>query len=551
MSRKKEPVLDLNKVIESYANESGFNKDFVVECVKQSIIKAYVKIFFGIKDYTGAIFDVELSDKKGTTIKYGRVVTNPDDIEDDLLQIDSDDEDVLAAGLKEGDIFYSNESFEDLEKEDLGKYHAFNNAWVNILGQTLSSAQKQALLERYKDKIGDLVDARVEKYNAEKHSYQISIARTMSKLDKRDLIGNETFHEGDIIKVYLQSIDTGKGGSQGATLKVSRSCPEFLMRVFEQNVTEIYDGTVIIKKIVREAGLRSKIAVYSKDPNVDPKGACIGTNGVRVQQIAQTYLGNSPEKEKIDIINYSDNLYKFIVEATSSAYVTGVGIEQNGEQTIANVIVKNGEQQTCIGKKGVNARLTSKLTGVKIQIYQQDEAYLQHIDFKSVSEIYAMDDNPTTPVIAVEEKPVIDEEILPFAQAEAFDTEENNAQEQFVLNEQPVLEETAEEVEEVKPVVQEKPVEKVNVNVTTSIYDLERQIDEENEKQAKASAKKAYKKPKKEEKKNDEDKPNVQKGMDIYTDEELAAMENEEDLDYSYDDSEEYDDYDNDSFYED
>lgn len=562
--RKKDDPGSIKENIIAYANERGFTEEFVTESLKNAIIKSYAKQYLGINDIEGGNFDVELLDNNKSTIIYGRIVKDPDDITDDFLEIDSDDEDVVEQGLKVGDTFYLRESFDFLESLDPLKFAKFSRSWKTAFVNSITTAEKEALFEKYKSKINDLVDAKVEKYNEERQSYTVSIGKTMAKLEKNDLIGKEKFAVGEIIKVFLHSIElTNKSTSQqGAVLKISRSSREFLKRVFELNVAEIYDGTVIIKNIARQAGVRSKIAVTSLNPNIDAKGACIGANGNRVQTIVQSNLGNAPEKEKIDIVNYSENLYVYLVEAFSPAVVTGVGItvDENGKKK-ANVIVRNGDTSLVIGKGGVNVRLAARLCGVDIQIFQQDEAWEKGIDFIGSAEIKQMAENGEADGLN-KEKAVAQQPVQP-VELEAEEVQEKEVAEESPVEEAEEIEEVEEKVEQ--PVVEEKkpeakpepkapeaPVEHVNVNVTASILDIEAKLDEEKEKLAAKSAKKAYKKPKKEEKKAAEEESSIiTKGMDIYSKEELEDLDAQEFEDFEEEDSSEYDSYDDDSYYDD
>jgi N utilization substance protein A len=574
MPRKKNVVeeIDLREAITQYAEAKNFTEEYVEECLKNAIIKAYCKTFLGIVDPSNGIFSVELGSLGKTKIVYGRTVKNPEDITDDFLEIDSDDSDVLAQGLKVGDVFNVTTTIDELK--DSTEYSKFNKSWTTTFQSSITTAEKKALMDIYKGKIGDIVTGVVDRYSKDREVWYVMLGKTQAKLEKRDLIGDETFRIGEEIKLYLASVESDS--KNGAILKVSRSCPEFLKRIFELEVHEVYEGTVIIKKIAREAGVRSKVAVYTNVPNVDACGACIGMNGGRIQAITQN-LGNAREKEKIDVVLYDNNLSLFIAESLVPATVIGVALSNDRKSCIA--IVKNNELSLAIGKAGINAKLAARLCNVKIDIKEQDAAFKEGITFQTIEDIRKKAAEEKAALLAAQEAAKVQSTVeaapseetaqseTPKETIEAEKSVETPVVETKVVENQPV--ETS-VVEEAKPVAETKPVEtvkateeikpeeKVDVKVTVSITELERQIEEQKKIEAsKASNKKNFKKFKKDDFKKSENKISKDKddanqtGMAIYTEEELAELEKEEtEESYGVDNGNDYEDYDDDSLYD-
>ena len=400
----------------------------------------------------------------------------------------------------------------------------------------------------------------------------VNIGKITVPLEKKDQIGDETFKVGQEIKVCIIDVEASP---KGAKIKISRSDPLFLRRLFEQEIREIFDGTVIIKNIARNAGVRSKVAVYSNDPNVDPCGACIGVNGTRIQSITQN-LGNAREKEKIDIVLYDPCIELYLVEALVPGHVIGLHldtvIDNNGDEVPhAIAITKNGEVSTTVGTRGINVFLAHKLTGYKIDVLQLDDALKaghSFIGLEEIKEKAALLRNP---------KPV---EVAPaFEEFNDYDDETIEEIEEAIAPtveevETPVVETVVETKEEVSPVVEtvvtpavetvvtpvvEEPkapeVEIANVDVV-KMDDLLSKLEEE-----KAAAEKSNK-PKKSFKKKEEkveivkeEKKAIQ-GMAIYTDEELEELRRQEQLEdeeesYGVDFDDDYDEYDDDDYYED
>ena len=311
-----------------------------------------------------------------------------------------------------------------LDTKSLGRIGI--NAARNIIKQGINEGEKGQLLLELKNKIGELVSATVENVNTNNGSIGVKIGKTIAYLNANEQVKGETFHEGDVIKVYISDVQKKEKGNSPKVL-ISRTHPEFVKRMFETEVPEIYDGTVEIKSVSREAGSRTKIAVYSKDKHVDAVGSCIGTKGTRVGTIVDELNG-----EKIDIIEYDEDPKKFISAALAPASVVKVQTANDGSK-VCRVTVPDSQLSLAIGNKGQNVRLAAKLTGWKIDIRPESGFFGEEEDSKFIEDILpkkqetdayldkTMEETPET----AEETPETTEETSEiFAEEEITETEE-------------------------------------------------------------------------------------------------------------------------------
>ena len=229
----------------------------------------------------------------------------------------------------------------------------------NIIRQGIRESEQGQMLQEFQEKHQELVTALVERVDPRSGALSLRIGKAEAVLPKSEQIAGEAVREGDHIKVFVVGI---KEEEKGPRVIISRTRPDLVKRMFELGVPEIYDGTVEIKAVSREAGSRTKLAVVSRDPEVDAVGACIGARGDRVNRIVEELGG-----EKIDIIEYSEDPQKFIAAALSPANVLSVRLEE-GEKQECRVTVPDSQLSLAIGNKGQNARLAAKLTGWKIDI---------------------------------------------------------------------------------------------------------------------------------------------------------------------------------------
>lgn len=244
-----------------------------------------------------------------------------------------------------------------LETKEFGRIAA--QAAKHVIRQGIREAERGQLLVEYQNRQFDIITATVLKVDPKKGNVTLEIGRSEAILPKTEQVPTEEYHEGDKIKVYVVDV---ANGDKGPRMMISRTHPGLVKRLFEMQVPEIYDGTIEIKAISREAGSRTKLAVYSKDSNVDAVGACIGPKGSRVSGIVDELGG-----EKIDVVKYSEDPAEFIAAALSPSEVISVEIDEETPKC-CKVTVPDNQLSLAIGNKGQNARLAARLTGWKIDI---------------------------------------------------------------------------------------------------------------------------------------------------------------------------------------
>ena len=359
---------ELLAAIDALEQEKGISKASILAALKEAMEKAYRKQLGSIDD---ALVRADIDTDKGS-IKLYQLKNVVENVEDDFLEISLEEVKALGLSLNIGNVYQIEASPEDFQKSAAITVKA-------ILRQKIAEAEKSALYEVYKDKIGEMIVGQVEK--VDERTAIVNIGRTSVFLPFSKRIPGETFKVGDRIKLYVVEVVST---TKGAQISVSRSHEGFLKRLFEEELPEIYEGTVIIKDIAREAGVRSKVAVYSLDPNVDAAGACIGQNGTRIQKIV-AQLGNAKDKEKIDIIAYTSNTPLYIVESMKPAQVTGIIL--NEESKKATLIIANDNLGTAIGRRGVNPRLATKLTGYTIEIKDLESTIQEGLAYVTVDSL--------------------------------------------------------------------------------------------------------------------------------------------------------------------
>ena len=549
------------EALEEIAESKGISKEAIKTALKESLKKAYEKQVCDGYIVEGVDVRVEVTDSE-IKMEYVRKVV--EEVEDDILEISVEDANKGKKGKK---YVVGDEYIVESSPEDMARLTALTVK--SVLRQKLAEAEKVSLYEIYKDKIGEMITGVVEK--CDDRGAVVNVGRSSLYLTRRDLIGDEMLESGAPVRLYVSNV-TGAEAGKSPMVRVSRADPGFLRRLFEEEVREIYDGTVIIKSLAREAGIRSKLAVYSNDINVDPVSCCIGANGNAIQKIV-AQLGNAREKEKIDIIQYSPNDALFIIDALRPAQILKIGVytDENGKKC-AVAIVPDGQLSLAIGRKGANVRVASKLTECHIDIKEESMADEVTVELKTIEAIQeeeklrvqkekyerylsqikserASASKLESGVEKAKPQKIQDEEVAPVEEIKA---EEPKVEEQPKV-EEPVVEEKPVEVKEEKP----EP-KKTVVKTTTSIDALEAALDSEKAKENFKATQKTSKRPRKieeEEVAHEEVKPEeVKPKMAIYTDEELAELAKEEEQYYEddYDDSDEDIDYDEfDEYYDD
>ena len=332
--------------------EKNISKDSLFDAIENSLITA-CKNNFGKAENIRVEVDRESCDFKCYADK--EVVETADDVMDPNLEISLDDAKKITKKAKVGDIVPVS-----LNSKEFGRI-ATQNA-KNVILQKIREEERGAIYNEYFEKEHDIVTGVVQRFIGKNIS--INLGRADAILNENEQVKTEVYRPTQRLRVYVLEV---KNGSKGPRILVSRTHPDLVKRLFEQEVAEIQDGTVEIKSIAREAGSRTKIAVYSKDPNVDAVGACVGVNGSRVNLIVDELGG-----KKIDVINWDENPGNLIQNALSPAKI--VAVFADPEEKSAKVVVPDYQLSLAIGKEGQNARLAARLTGYKIDIKDETHA---------------------------------------------------------------------------------------------------------------------------------------------------------------------------------
>lgn len=360
--------------------ERNISADIILDAIDAALVSAYKKNFGSSQNVR-----TEINRETGDFHVYSRK-TIVEEVEDDKAEISLAEAEKINPGYEPGDIYE-----EEVTPRNFGRIAAQTAKQVVV--QRMREAERSVIYDEYINMEGDIMTGVIQRI--ENRNVFLDIGKTEAILTPNEQIPGEIYRHGDRLKVYMVEIRKSPRGPQ---VVVSRTHPGLLKRLFEQEVPEIYDGTVEIKSIAREAGSRSKIAVYSKNENVDSLGACVGAKGMRVQAIVDELRG-----EKIDIVKWSEDPAEFIDNALSPAKVLAVDISE--EDKFARVIVPNYQLSLAIGKEGQNARLAVKLTTWKI-------------DIKSASEMNLTDEGE--PIEPYGDEEVFDDEYI----EEDFDAEE-------------------------------------------------------------------------------------------------------------------------------
>lgn len=329
--------------------EKDISKETLLDAIENSLINA-CKNHFGKADNIRVMMDRETCDYQ--LIQEKTVV---DDVEDKVEQISLEDAKAIDGKFEIGDIVQI-----PVESKSFGRI-ATQNA-KNLILQKIREEERKVIYDQYFEKEKDIVTGIVQRYVG--RNVSINLGKADAMLTENEQVKGEVFQPTERIKLYVVEV---KNTTKGPKILVSRTHPELVKRLFEAEVTEVRDGTVEIKSIAREAGSRTKIAVWSNDPDVDPVGACVGMNGARVNAIVNELRG-----EKIDIINWSDNPGILIENALSPAKV--ISVMADPDDKTASVIVPDYQLSLAIGKEGQNARLAARLTGYKIDIKSETQA---------------------------------------------------------------------------------------------------------------------------------------------------------------------------------
>ncbi len=492
---------ELLGALDAFEQQKGISKDVVIEALKEALEKAYKR-----NTDPDALCRVDINPVKGTIEMYEQknVV---EEVTDDLFEIELEDAKKINPKLEIGDVLET-----PVDTDTLTRLAALQAK--QVLTQKIREYEKQTIYDAYIDKKGDIIVGIVERI--EPTFILVNVGKTNAIMKVNHALPGETFKVGQTIRVYVVDVDKS---AQGAAVVVSRTDSGFLKRLFESEISEIFDGTVEIKDIAREAGDRAKVSVFSRNKDVDATGSCIGQKGLRIQKISNQILG-----EKIDVINYYKDPILYIAEALKPANVIGVKLI---DEKSAIAVVNDEDFSLAIGKKGINARLAVKLTGIKIDIKSLTDAVSEGVVYTTIDQARANYEyelyGDTVEEVVEEEEEVVVEEVVAT----------------------PIVE----KVEETVKIVETKP-KKVEVTSTiTPKFTAKKETPKKEEK--------TYSKPKKEEKEVKRTTISSQELLDlkkkteearsympVYTDDELESLDYDEEETDNYYDNVDYDEFD-------
>lgn len=336
------------------SKEKGIDKDLLMEALEAALISAYKKNFKSASNVR-----VALDEETGKMQVFSR--------KEIVEEVFDPQEEISIDQAKEIDPSYEVEDVVEVEvtPRDFGRIAA--QAAKQVVTQRVREAERSVIFSEYQEREDDIMNGIIQRVDP--RFVYIDLGKVEAKLAESERMTTETYRVHDRIKVYVTKVENTNKGPQ---VYVSRTHPGLLKRLFETEVPEIYDGTVEIKSVAREAGDRSKISVYAADEEIDPVGSCVGQRGQRVQTVVDELKG-----EKIDIVEYSDDPIVYVSNALSPSKVTKVIVDEENKAT--TVIVPDNQLSLAIGKRGQNARLAAKLTGWKIDIKSESDAKEQGI----------------------------------------------------------------------------------------------------------------------------------------------------------------------------
>lgn len=340
---------ELLDALTALEEQKGISRDVLIEAIEAALVTAYKRNFNQAQNVR-----VDLNLDTGSMVVYSRkdVV---EDVEDERLEIALEDAKFINPAYQIGDIVE-----EEVTPRNFGRIAA--QTAKQVVTQRVREAERGLIYEEYVDREDDIVTGVIERQDA--RNIYVSIGKVEAALPVNEQIQGEVYKPTSRVRVYITKVERTTRGPQ---VIVSRTHPGLLRRLFEMEVPEIYDGTVEIKSIAREAGDRSKISVYAHNEEVDPVGSCVGAKGARVQTIVNELNG-----EKIDIVEWSEDPVVFVANALSPSKVLDVQV--NEEEKSTTVVVPDYQLSLAIGKRGQNARLAAKLTGWKIDIKSETDA---------------------------------------------------------------------------------------------------------------------------------------------------------------------------------
>ena len=340
---------ELIKALEELEKEKGIEKEYLLESIETALVTAYKKNFDSLENVK-----VEMDNKTGETHVYS-VKDVVKEVEDNTLQISVEKAKKINKTLKEGDKVEI-----EIVPKDFGRIAAQTAKQVII--QKLREAERNIIYTEFNDRKGEIVSGIVQK--ADNNIVIMDLGKLEGIMPTKEQIPTEKYKVNDKIKGYVLDVERGEKGAPQVI--VSRSHPDFVRKLLEFEIPEIYEGLIEIKSVSRDPGYRSKVAVYSPDENIDPVGSCVGQKGVRIQNVINELNG-----EKIDVIEWNPDPAIFISAALLPAKIMAVDIKE--EEKFAQVIVPDDQLSLAIGKSGQNARLAARLTNWKIDIKSETQ----------------------------------------------------------------------------------------------------------------------------------------------------------------------------------
>jgi N utilization substance protein A len=339
---------ELIHIIEQMSKERGIPKESILGTLESALMSAVRKKYGLTPEIVIRI------DEKSGEISISAIKNVVEDVTDPKEEISLADARTIDESKNVGDTVET-----PISLDNFGRIAA--QTAKQVLFQKVREAEKEAIYEEFKDKAGQIISGVV--IRREKGSYFVAIGRAEARLPIKSTLPTESLKRGETIRAYIEEV---KVTQKGPEILLSRTHAQFVAELFKMEIPEIYEGLVVIKDIVREAGDRTKLTVYSKNNTIDPVGACVGMKGTRVQSIVRELRG-----ERIDIIPWTEDPRVLIAKALSPAAVESIGI--NEEEKSAMVVVNDQQLSIAIGKKGQNVRLAMKLTGWDIDIISETD----------------------------------------------------------------------------------------------------------------------------------------------------------------------------------
>lgn len=422
--------------LDALEKEKNISKDFLIEAIQAAINAAY-------KKSVGPAHDSKVEvDRDTGDIKIYALKTVVDEVIDEECEISLEEAQLTNPKYEIDDIWQT-----EVSHVDFGRTAAQTAKQVVV--QKIREAEREIITQEFEDKKDEVITASVQR--VENNNVYVELGKTDGYLPPSEQMRNERLYSNDRIKVYVMEVRKTKRGPQ---IIVSRSHPGLVKRLFEMEVPELQTGVVEIVSVAREAGQRSKIAVYSQDENIDAIGSCVGQRGIRVERVVDELRG-----EKIDIIDWSDDPVEFIANALSPARVVMVYLYEANKK--ARVVVPDNHLSLAIGKEGQNARLAAKLTGWKIDIKSQTQ----------IMELVDEDGNFTDDFIDEGDVAEYDEDILDMDDEDILDMDDDFSSDLLESDEEDETEDIPEE--------DAYPDEEEDLDIDEDLLNME--LEEENE----------------------------------------------------------------------